>query len=105
MWQESCGGIAFRCVTPDSVGYGRVISFDSRGIYREYRTDSTGTYFSSPYHIVRKQLPWSPEVGNVLIVDSLPAEMVIRLQRGGELVLEELCLDCYVHWYVRMHPI
>ena len=104
-WVQSTGGWTGGTITPDSVGYSIILSFEEDGTYRKFQNDTL--VFICSYTIERKE--YNTELRDFLIIedpDQMPpycyqVDQVIEFETANTLKLIENCFDCYVHTYLK----
>ncbi len=102
LWLQSTGGWTGGTITPDSVGYSIILSFEEDGIYSKFQNDSLVTHCG--YTVERKE--YSNREHDILIIEDHYAEQVIEYENTDKLKLIEICADCYEHTYEKIgHPL
>jgi hypothetical protein len=96
-WVRSVGGIGGNTITPESVGYTKIMCFGRDSTCHEYRNNSL--YLSTRFRLYQQPL------GKVLvdmlqIDDSEPLQIVTVTDTTLDLMDE--CIDCYLHSYRRL---
>ncbi len=111
-WLMSEGGLFPQRHTPESTGYDQTIVFGADSVFEWFRNDSL--FLHATYFVLRDSSLSSRELVYLRdIVASPPLDFLCS--RAGEacpvwwiqfvsrdtLILHDLCLDCFNHWYLR----
>jgi hypothetical protein len=96
-WESSCGGFAYHCDTPDSVGYTTTWHFLSDSLFVEDRNDST--ILTTSYRLIRDNHGQRP-IDVLQITGKMP--MQILSVSDTTLDLMDQCTDCYEHKFRRL---
>lgn len=99
LWVSSFGGIAGVTITPESEGYDRYFGFHLR--YKFTISQTNGLLKEGTYEIVKEEV--NGEMADVLYLNSGSNELPMKISIVGDtLYLEDLCIDCFGHTYVRL---
>jgi hypothetical protein len=102
LWKQSSGGLTgHQVMTPQTVGYAKVIEFSSEGVFREYHDDSL--VVSASYVVARRETIFGDDHDVISFVDPTGQLMdqVIMILTESQLDLADPCVDCFGHTYVR----
>ena len=89
-------------MTPETVGYTKVLHFSQDGTFREFRDDRL--VISASYTIVNKKTIFGYGHDVICFADStgqLMDQVIMKLTET-ELYLSDPCPDCFGHSYTRM---
>jgi hypothetical protein len=103
IWEGSSGGFTGRqTITPETVGYTKVVQFSRNGTFREFRDDRL--VISADYTIVNKKTIFGYDRDVICFADSTGQMMdqVIMKLTETALCLSDPCPDCFGHSYIRM---
>ncbi|MFQ5453698.1 MAG: hypothetical protein ACE5D6_05880 [Candidatus Zixiibacteriota bacterium] len=102
-WVKSCGGLNGNCITPDSVGYDKLVIISQDSIYSEYHDDSL--IIQKKFTVEKREWIVNHTMMDALLIDSWYTDMIIIFYSNDTLTLNENCSDCFDHTYVKLGPI
>jgi hypothetical protein len=99
-WEESCGGFAGQCRTPESEGYNRTLSFQSSSGYVVYENKVPTE--SGKYRITQQEGSiFGSETVTMVELSESDQSFIIWNLTADTLELVENCHDCFGSLYVR----
>ena len=97
-WLHSSGGLGGGTVSPDTPGYSeRLLHFQPNDRFEMYRADTL--FRSGRYYLGRDENGRVIHYRTGAVPEMLPQH--IEFSENGDLVLTDLCYDCYVSVYRR----
>jgi hypothetical protein len=87
-------------MTPETVGYTKVVQFSQDGTFREFHGDELA--ISTNYTIERKKTIFGYDHDVICFADSTMMDQVIMKITRTTLFVSDPCPDCYGHFYVRL---
>ena len=103
IWKVSVGGIAGEIRTPETEGYGHILSFNSDSTFSREMINTTGfDIYEGSYYIKYEEITFFSHIdsGYVLYMDN--AEPALVTLDGLSLSLADMCADCFTSGYTRL---
>jgi len=101
-WKRSVGGFAGEVIDADSVDYVKGLYLGEDFTYKEFINDST--IISSTFTVENREDMNGDTVLAIVVAEPHPDIPYYTIQYvcHDSLILEDSCIDCYVHKYVRI---
>ena len=107
LWLQSTGDWTGGTITPNSVGYSIIVSFEEDGTYSRLQSDSLVHHGS--YTVKRREVRGADR--DILIIKGeytprCPEDQIVEFENANKLKLTEIYMDWYEHTYIRIgHPL